>query len=189
MISSIIKKEYNFENPIFLKKLETRGKRSAFLIENDKNKYVLKIVPNNKELIARLEFVSKINKKGVNLSAIISTRSNEKYFLQSGNILFLSEFIDQKENRPSRYFFSELGRVAGEFHKIKIKNSKIPELDIEEKIKKLKATFLKKNIDVKIKKEIIGFCDSFPPIFGATIGLVHGDISYFNVLGKKTFFN
>ncbi len=191
MISSIIekiKKEYNFKNPVFLKKLETRGKRSAFLIGNDKNKYILKTVPNNKELIARLEFVSKINKEGVNLPAIINTKSNKKYFSQSGNILFLSEFIDQKENRPSRYFFSELGRVVGEFHKIKIKNSKIPELNIGEKIKKLKTLFFKKSINAQIKKEIISFCNSFSPISGATTGLVHGDISYFNVLGRKKLF-
>lgn len=189
MISLIIekiKKEYNFKNPVFLKKLETRGKRSAFLIGNDKNKYVLKVVPNSKELIARLEFVSKIKKQGVNIPAIINTKSNKKYFLQSGNILFLSEFIDQKENRPSRYFFSELGRVVGEFHKIK--NSKIPELDIKGKIERLKATFSKKKIDAKIRKEIISFCDSFPPISGTTTGLVHSDISYFNVLGRKKLF-
>lgn len=191
MISSMIekiKKEYNLKNPIFLKKLETRGKRNAFLIENDKNKYVLKIVPNSKELIEKLEFVSKIKKKGVNFPAIVSTKSNKGYFLQSGNILFLLEFINQKENRPSRYFFSELGRVVGEFHKMKIGSGEIPELDIEGKIEKLKATFSKKNIDVKIRKEIINFCNSFSPIFGTTTGLVHSDISYFNVLGRKKLF-
>lgn len=188
LIIEKIKKEYNFKNPVFLKKLETRGKRSAFLIENDKNKYVLKVVPCSKELIARLEFVSKIKKQGVNLPAIISTKANKKYFLQSGNVLFLSKFIDQKENRPSRYFFSELGRVVGEFHKIKIRNGKIPELDIKGKIERLKATFSKKKIDTKIRKEIISFCDSFPPISGATTGLVHSDISYFNVLGRKKLF-
>ena len=191
MISPIIekiKKEYNLKNPVFLKKLETRGKRSAFLIRNDKNKYVLKVVPNNRKLIARSEFVSGIKKQGVNLPGIINTKSNKKYFLQSGNILFLSEFIDQKENRPSRYFFSELGRSVGKFHKIKIKNIKIPELDIKGKIKKLKATFSKKKIDVKIRKEIINFCNSFPSIFGTTVGLVHSDISYFNVLGRKKLF-
>ena len=183
-----IKKEYNLKNPVFLKKFETRGKRKAFLIGNDKNKYVLKIIPNNKELIVRLEFVSGIKEQGVNLPAIISTKSNKKYFLQSGNILFLSEFIDQKENRPSRYFFSELGCVVGEFHKIKIKNSKISGLDIKGKIKKLKKTFSKKKINIKIRKEIISFCNSFPSIFGTTTGLVHGDISYFNVLGRKKLF-
>ncbi|MDP3052763.1 MAG: phosphotransferase [bacterium] len=191
MISLIIekiKKEYNLKNPVFLKKLETRGKRSAFLIGNDKNKYVIKAVPNNKELIERLEFVSKIKKQGVNLPAIISTKSNKKYFLQSGDILFLSKFINQKENRPSRYFFSELGRIVGELHKIKIGNSKIPEVDVKGKIKRLRATFSKKKIEIKIRKEIISFCDSFPPIFGATTGLVHGDISYFNVLGRKKLF-
>ncbi|OGG43097.1 hypothetical protein A3G50_02160 [Candidatus Jorgensenbacteria bacterium RIFCSPLOWO2_12_FULL_42_11] len=191
MNSSIIekiKKEYNFKNPVFLKKFETREKRKAFLIGNDKNKYVLKVVPGNRELIVRLEFVSKIKKQGVNIPAIISAKSNKKYFLQSGNILFLSEFIDQKENHPSRYFFSELGRVVGEFHKIKIGNSKIPKLDIKGKIERLKATFSKKKIDIKIRKEIISFCSSFSPIFGATTGLVHGDISYFNVLGRKKLF-
>jgi len=191
MISSIIekiKKEYNLKNPVFLEKLETRGKRSAFLIRNDKNKYVLKVIPNSKELIERLEFVSKIKKQGVNFPAIISTKSNKKYFLQSDNILFLSEFIDQKENRPSRYFFSELGRAVGKFHKIKIKNSKIPKSKIEGKIKKLKAIFLKKKIDIKIRKEIINFCNSFSVISGMTTGLVHGDISYYNVLGKEKLF-
>lgn len=191
MISSIIekiKKEYNLKNPVFLKKFETRGKRSAFLIGNDKNKYMLKVVPNSKELIKRLEFVSKIKKQGVNIPAIIDTKSSKKYFLQSGNILFLSEFIDQKENRPSRYFFSKLGCVVGEFHKIKIRNSKIPELDIKGKIERLKATFSKKKIDIKIRKEIINFCNSFSVISGTTTGLVHGDISYYNILGKEKLF-
>jgi len=188
LIIKKIKKEYKLRNPLLLKKFETRGKRRAFLIKNDKNKYVLKVVPNNKELIARLEFVSKIKKQGVNFPAIISTKSNKKYFLQSGNILFLSKFIDQKENRPSRYFFSELGCAVSKFHKIKIKNSKIPELNIEGKIKKLKAIFLKKKIDVEIKKEIINFCNSFSVISGTTTGLVHGDISYYNVLGKEKLF-
>ncbi len=183
-----IKKEYNFKNPVFLKKLETRGKRSAFLIANNKNKYVIKILPFKKKIIARLEFFSGIKKRDVNTPAIINTKSNKKYFLQSGNILFLSKFIDQKENRPSQYFFSKLGCAVGEFHSIKIKDSKIPELNIEAKIKKLKTTFLKKKIDIKIKKEIINFCDSFPSMSGTTTGLIHGDISYYNVLGKEKLF-
>lgn len=183
-----IKKEYNLKNPVFLKKFETRGKRSAFLIVDNKNKYVLKVVPNNKELIARLEFVSGIKKQDVNLPGIINTKSNKKYFLQSSNILFLSEFIDKKENRPSRYFFSKLGHAVGKFHSIKIKNSEIPDLNVEKKIKKLKILFFKKNINIKIKNEIINFLDSFPPISGATLGPVHGDISYYNVLGRKKLF-
>ena len=183
-----VKEEYGFKTPVFLKKFNTRGKRSAFLIGNNKNKYVLKIVPYNKELVARLEFISKTKRRGVNFPIIIKTKSNKKYFLQSNNVLFLSEFIDQKENLPSQYFFSKLGYVVGKFHNIKIKNSKIPKLNIEEKIKRLKAVFLKNKIDAKIKKEIIGFCNSFPPMLGTTTGLVHGDISYYNVLGKEKLF-
>ena len=93
-----VKEEYGFKTPVFLKKFNTRGKRSAFLIGNNKNKYVLKIVPYNKELVARLEFISKTKRRGVNFPIIIKTKSNKKYFLQSNNVLFLSEFIDQKEN-------------------------------------------------------------------------------------------
>ncbi|MBI5401276.1 phosphotransferase [Candidatus Wolfebacteria bacterium] len=191
MDSSIIKKfkkEYGFKNPVLLKKLDTRGNRRAFLIADGNDKYVLKSLPYNKELKNRLEFLSKIKKQGVNIPALINTRSNKKYFLFSHNAFFLSEFIDLKENRPSEYFFKNLGGIVGKFHKIKIKNSKIPEVDIKEKIKKLKATFSKKKIDIKIRKEIINFCSSFPSIFGATTGLVHGDISYYNVLGRKKLF-
>lgn len=183
-----IKEEYGFKNPVFLKKLNTRGKRGAFLIRNNKNKYVLKIVPFNKELVTRLEFISKIKKQSVNFPVIVSTKSNKKYFLQSNDVLFLSEFIDQKENRPSQYFFSKLGCVVGEFHSINIKRGKIPKLNIKGKIKKLKAVFLKNKMDTKIKKEIISFCNSFPPMLGATTRLVHGDISYYNVLGKEKLF-
>jgi Ser/Thr protein kinase RdoA (MazF antagonist) len=183
-----IKEEYDFKNPIFLKKLDTRGKRSAFLIGNNKKKYVLKIIPHDKYLVARLEFISKIKKQNVNFPIIVSTRSNKKYFLQSNNISFLSEFIDQKENHPSKYFFLKLGYVVGEFHNIKIKNSKIPRLNIEGKIKKLKAVFLKNKMNTTIKKEIVSFCNSFPSLLGTTAGLVHGDISYYNVLGKEKLF-
>lgn len=183
-----IKKKYNFNNPIFLKKLETRGKRRAFLIIDNKNKYVIKIIPNKKELIERLKFLSKIKNQNVNFPIIINTKLNKKYFFQSGKIFFLSKFINKKENHPSRYFFSKLGRAVGEFHGIEIENIKIPNLNIEKKIKKLKIMFLKKKIDIKIKNNIINFLDLFPQISGATIGLVHGDISYFNVLGKKKLF-
>lgn len=183
-----VKKEYNFKSPIILKKLETREKRRAFLIADNKNKYVLKILPKKKELIARLDFLPKIKDRGVNFPTIIDTKSNKKYFSQSGNIFFLSEFIDQKENSPSRYFFSHLGYAVGKFHGIKIKSDLIPNLNIEGKIKKLKILFLKKKIDIKIKKEVIDFLDSFPSTSNATIGIVHGDISYFNVLGRKKLF-
>lgn len=183
-----IKKEYNFKNPVFLKKLETREKRRAFLIIDNKNKYVIKSIPDKKELIARLEFLSKIKNRDVNFPIIINTKSNKKYFFQSDKFFFLSEFIDKKENRPSRYFFSKLGRAVGGFHGIETKNSKIPNLNIEGKIKKLKTIFFKKKINIKIKNNIINFLNSFPSIFGATIGLVHGDISYFNVLGKEKLF-
>ncbi len=191
MNSSIInkiKKEYNLRNLIFLKKFETRGKRRAFLITDNKNKYVLKILPKKKELIARLGFLSEIKNQSVNFPTIINTKANKKYFSQSNNLFFLSEYINQKENKPSRYFFSKLGHAVGEFHNIKIKNSRIPNLDIEKKIKKLKTLFFRKKMDIKIKKEIINFFDSFPLIPGTTIGLVHGDISYFNILGRKKLF-
>ncbi|MBI4993563.1 phosphotransferase [Candidatus Wolfebacteria bacterium] len=188
LITEKIKKEYNLKNPVFLKKFETRGQRRVFLIIDNKNKYVIKIIPNKKELIAKLEFISKIKNKIINFPRIIDTKSNKKYFFQSGNFFFLSEFIDEKENMPSLNFFSKLGYAVGEFHKIETENSKILNLNIGEKIKKLKTLFSKKNIDIKIKNQIINFLDSFPPISGATIGPVHGDISYFNVLGKEKLF-
>ncbi len=188
VIIQTIKKEYNLKNPIFLKKLETRGRRHAFLILDNQDKYVLKVLPRTKELIIRLEFLSKYKNQSVNFPTIIDTKSNKKYFFQSGSIFFLLKFINKKENQPSRYFFSKVGHAVGKFHSFKIKNCKIPNLNIDKKIKKLKILFCEKKINFKIKKEMLDFLNSFPSISDATIGLVHGDISYFNVLGRKKLF-
>ncbi len=183
-----IKKEYNFKNPILLKKFETRGKRHAFLIMDNKKKYVLKIIPKDLKSIKRIEFMSEIKSKNFNIPAIIEAKSEKRYLLQSSKIIFLLEFINQKESRPSTYFFSRLGRITGEFHGLKFEDDKIPDLDIGGKIKKIRILFLKKKMDDKIKKDVINFLESFPSISDTTTGLIHGDISYFNVLGRKKLF-
>lgn len=188
LIIKKIKKEYYLRNPVLLKKFDTRGKRRAFLIADGKDKYVLKSLPNKKELKNRLDFLSKIKERGINIPTIITTKLNKKYFLYSHNAFFLSGFIDLKENRPSKYFFKNLGSAVGELHKIKKSNNKIPYLNILRRAKTTEKILLRNKMDDAMKNKIIEFFDSFPDISGLTEGLVHCDISYFNALGKGKIF-
>lgn len=188
LIIDKVKKEYGFKNPILLKRFDTRGNRSAFLIANGKNKYVLKSLPNKKELKNKLKILSKIKEQGINVPHIVNTKLNKSYFLYLHSAFFLSKFINLKENRPSKIFFENLGSAVGKFHRIKKLNKKVLHSNIFKKIKTTKETLFKSKINKKMRKEIIYFSNYFPGISGLTEGPIHGDISYFNALGKKKIY-
>lgn len=177
-----LRKNYAINDPKLVAVLETRGARGAFHIKSSQSQFVAKIIESPLTIFSALNLFQPSYFKFPKITANMTGEYVTKFY---NSFVVLMEFVEGNEIIPPTFkFYSDYGKIVADLHKLPTNNLLHGE-SLNSQVKKLQKFVTSLKISNEIKDSLLCFLGSVSFPAALTNGIIHGDISYYNILKNE----